>query len=48
LVPQATKPYLVAPHPDTSSTLPGTAIPPPPWVAISVPDHSLSGQKNQL
>ena len=41
LLPQATKPYLVAPHPDASSTLPGTVTPPPPWAAIPVPDHSL-------
>lgn len=31
LLPQATKPYLIAPHPDTSRTPPGTATPPPSW-----------------
>ena len=41
LLPQATKPYLIAPHPDASWTLPGTATPPPPWAAIPVPDHPL-------
>ena len=40
LLPQATKPYLVAPHPDASLTLPRTATPPPPWAAISVPVRS--------
>ena len=31
LLPQATKPYLVAPHPDASWTLPGMVTPSPPW-----------------
>jgi len=31
LLPQATKPYLVASHPDTTWTVPGTMTPPPPW-----------------
>ena len=41
LLPQANKPYLAAPHPDTSWTVPGMATPPPPWAAIPAPDHSL-------
>ena len=35
LLPQATKPYLVASHPDASWMLPGTATPPPPWAGHS-------------
>ena len=35
LLPQATKPCLLAPHPDTSWTLPRTATPPPPWAEHS-------------
>ena len=35
LLPQATKPYLVAPCPDASWTLPGTATPPPSWMGHS-------------
>lgn len=35
LLPEATKPYLVSPHPDTSWKLPGTAPPPPPWAEYS-------------
>jgi len=31
LLPQTTKPYLVAAHPEASWTLPGPATPPPPW-----------------
>jgi len=31
LLPQATKLYLIAPHPDASQTLSGMVIPPPPW-----------------
>ena len=41
LLPQATEPYLIAPHPDASWTLPGMATPAPPWAAIPVPDRSL-------
>jgi len=35
LPPQDTKPYLVAPHPHASWTLPGAATPPPPWAVHS-------------
>ena len=35
LLPQATKPYLVAPHPDASWALPGMVTPPPPWAEHS-------------
>jgi len=35
LLSQATKPSLVAPHPDASWTLPGTATPSPPWAGHS-------------
>ena len=32
LLPKATKPYLIAPHPDASWALPGTATPPPYYI----------------
>ena len=44
IAPISTKPPLVAPHPGASSTLPGTATPPPPWAAIPAPHHSLRGK----
>ena len=35
LLPQATKPCLIAPHPDASWTLSGMATPSPPWAGPS-------------
>lgn len=40
-LPQISKPYIVAPHPDTSWTLPGTVTPSPSWKGIPVSNHSL-------
>ena len=44
LLPQATKPYLIAPHLLNTARV----TPPPPWAAIPVPEQSLREKNSSL